>query len=176
MANTYSNTIKNGQYTKKVSDSEYQIYHFTTDTNQVTLDEDLSSITTGGSKIPAGTTLQNALQAIKEKADSGGNAATTLDLHISNKNNPHGVTKAQVELGEVVNKGMDSKPTANSTNYVQSGGVYSAIDAAKALTAAAQAKADSAYDLANGRRPHLSLQALKISFQGNGLTVAQPAL
>lgn len=166
MANTYSTTIKKGQYTKKVSNSEYQIYHFTTDTNQVTLDEPLSSITTGASNIPAGTTLQNALQAIKEKADSGGNAATTLDSHISNKNNPHGVTKAQVELGEVVNKGMDSKPVSGSTNYVQSGGVYSAIADAKALTATAQKKADSAYDLANGRSTALVFTSVENLISG----------
>ena len=169
MENTYSPTIKKGQYTKKVSDNEYQIYHFTTDTNQVTLDEPLSSITTGGSNIPAGTTLQNALQAIKEKADSGGNAATTLDLHISNKNNPHGVTKAQVGLGEVVNKGMDSEPVSGSTNYVTSGGVYDAVGEAIASAANAQTVANNALGIAQGRSSAWVFNGISQLIDGTGV-------
>lgn len=140
MANTYSTTIKKGQYTKKVSDSEYQVYHFTTDTNLVMLDEDLSSSTTGGSHIPAGTTLQKALQAIKEEADSGGNAAIILDSHISNKNNPHGVTATQLGLEKVENRPMDQSPSAASPNYITSGAVY-----------LVQQLAQSAKDRAEGR-------------------------
>lgn len=50
-----------------------------------------------------------------------------LDAHVSNTNNPHGVTKTQVGLGDVVNKGMDDAPTSGSDKYVKSGGVYDAI-------------------------------------------------
>lgn len=50
-----------------------------------------------------------------------------LDTHKANYDNPHHVTKAQVSLGDVVNAPMDNAPTENSTNYVTSGGVYSAL-------------------------------------------------
>lgn len=143
MANTpnkYSTTIKKGQYAKKVSDSEYQVYHFTTDTNQVTLDEGLSSILTVGPDIPAGTTLQQALQIIKENADSGGNAATTLDSHIRDQNNPHNVTAKQLNLEKVENRPMDQSPSAASPNYITSGAVY-----------LVQTLAQSAKDRAEGR-------------------------
>lgn len=56
-----------------------------------------------------------------------GTLVTSYSNHIADTNNPHGVTKAQVGLGSVVNQGMDSTPTQNSDNYVKSGGVYAAI-------------------------------------------------
>ena len=40
------------------------------------------------------------------------------------------LTKADVDLGNVVNAGQDSTPTANSANYVTSGGVKNYVDAA----------------------------------------------
>ena len=40
------------------------------------------------------------------------------------------LTKADVGLGNVVNAGQDSTPTANSTNYVTSGGVKNYVDTA----------------------------------------------
>lgn len=53
--------------------------------------------------------------------------ASDLATHEADTANPHSVTKAQVGLGSVVNAGMDNAPTANSDNYVKSGGVYAAI-------------------------------------------------
>lgn len=50
-----------------------------------------------------------------------------LDAHIANENNPHKVTKAQVGLDKVENKELDTEVTEGSSNYVQSGAVYSAI-------------------------------------------------
>lgn len=50
-----------------------------------------------------------------------------LDAHIANKNNPHEVTKTQIGLGKVENKELDTEVTEGSSNYVQSGAVYSAI-------------------------------------------------
>lgn len=50
-----------------------------------------------------------------------------LDAHIANKNNPHEVTKAQIGLEKVENKELDTEVTEGSSNYVQSGAVYSAI-------------------------------------------------
>lgn len=54
--------------------------------------------------------------------------ATDLTAHTSDKSNPHAVTKSQVGLGNVQNKSMDSTPTADSTNYVTSGGVKAYVD------------------------------------------------
>lgn len=53
--------------------------------------------------------------------------ATDLTSHTSNTSNPHSVSKSQVGLGNVVNKGMDTTPTSGSENYVNSGGVYTAL-------------------------------------------------
>lgn len=46
------------------------------------------------------------------------------------------VTKSDVGLGNVVNAGQDSTPTANSSNYVTSGGVKSYVDTATSLLGA----------------------------------------
>ena len=52
---------------------------------------------------------------------------TDINAHIASKSNPHEVTKSQVGLGSVVNKGMDDAPTADSENYVKSAGVAEAL-------------------------------------------------
>ena len=49
-----------------------------------------------------------------------------LNTHRSDSN-PHKITKAKIGLGEVINAPMDTEPTADSTNYVTSGGVASTI-------------------------------------------------
>lgn len=51
-----------------------------------------------------------------------------LLAHEADHANPHQVTKAQVGLGDVVDKGMDDAPTDSSDNYVKSGGVKTALD------------------------------------------------
>ena len=53
---------------------------------------------------------------------------TNLDTHTARADNPHSVTKSQVGLGNVQNYGMDSSPTDGSSNYVTSGGAYTAIN------------------------------------------------
>ena len=53
---------------------------------------------------------------------------TKINNHIDNTNNPHNVTKAQVGLENVENKALDNKVTENSTNYIQSGAVFDAIN------------------------------------------------
>lgn len=53
---------------------------------------------------------------------------TSISNHLSSKNNPHGVTKAQVGLGSVENKACDTSVTKDSANYVTSGAVYSYVD------------------------------------------------
>lgn len=60
---------------------------------------------------------------------NGWDALTTkINNHIDNTNNPHNVTKAQIELENVENKALDNKVTENSTNYIQSGAVFDAIN------------------------------------------------
>ena len=39
--------------------------------------------------------------------------------HINNTSNPHSVTKTQVSLGNVVNRGIDTTSSKTSTNYIQ---------------------------------------------------------
>lgn len=83
------------------------------------------------------TTLQRAKNYAEEYADgavAGVNAlneerlqrieALDYSSHIDRKDNPHKVTKEQVGLENVENKGMDDSPTQNSDKYVKSGGVY----------------------------------------------------
>ena len=53
---------------------------------------------------------------------------TSISNHLSNKSNPHEVTKAQVGLGSVENKACDTSVTSGSANYVTSGAVYSYVD------------------------------------------------
>lgn len=57
-----------------------------------------------------------------------GTLTTKINNHIDNINNPHKVTKAQIELDKVENKALDNKVTENSTNYIQSGAVFDAIN------------------------------------------------
>lgn len=91
-----------------------------------------------------------------------------LDAHTSNTNNPHSVTKAQVGLGDVVNKGMDDAPTANSDKYVKSGGVYDAI----------QEVAGDTQDAIDGLVEDLEdgtvvvLESTKATKDGNGDTIS----
>ena len=51
----------------------------------------------------------------------------TIYAHTMDENNPHNVTKEQLQLEHVVNRTMDSEPESGSMNYVESGGVYNAI-------------------------------------------------
>lgn len=61
---------------------------------------------------------------VKEHTSLSG---TSISNHLSNKSNPHGVTKAQLGLGIVENKACDTSVTSGSTNYVTSGAVYSHV-------------------------------------------------
>lgn len=56
-----------------------------------------------------------------------------IDNHIKAKNNPHKISKADINLSEVENLPLDSEVTAGSGNYVSSGAVFTAINAAKSL-------------------------------------------
>lgn len=48
----------------------------------------------------------------------------TYDEHVSNKNNPHQVTKSQVGLGNVVDTGDSATPTEYGTEKFTTGGAY----------------------------------------------------
>lgn len=61
---------------------------------------------------------------VKEHASLSG---TSISNHLSNKSNPHGVTKAQLGLGSVENKPCDTSVTSGSDNYVTSGAVYAHV-------------------------------------------------
>lgn len=114
------------------------------------------SVSADGVKVD-GTTLKNAAAAAKTAADAAQTAAddaqTAIDAHIANKTNPHGVTKAQVGLGNVENKnvaqilasaaltGTPTAPTAaagtNSTQVATTAFVKGAVDALGNAVAAA---------------------------------------
>ena len=51
-------------------------------------------------------------------------AISSLISHIGNKKNPHGVTKAQVGLGNVVNTGDSATPENGGTTKFTTGGAY----------------------------------------------------
>ena len=51
-------------------------------------------------------------------------AISSLISHLGNKSNPHGVTKAQVGLGNVVNTGDSATPTNGGTTKFTTGGAY----------------------------------------------------
>lgn len=51
-------------------------------------------------------------------------AVSSLISHINNTNNPHSVTKAQVQLSNVVNTGDSATPVENGTTKFTTGGAY----------------------------------------------------
>ena len=51
-------------------------------------------------------------------------AISSLISHLTNKSNPHEVTKAQVGLGNVVNTGDSATPTSGGTTKFTTGGAY----------------------------------------------------
>lgn len=148
---TIEKNIKKGQYLKKTDTDSYVHYHFDTDDSVVYLSEKIDGADGNGVAYAKDATLHDTLCALYTLASKGGQASTDLatltqkvNAHITNKNNPHGVTKQQVGLGSVVNATMDNTPTENSDNYVKSGGVYTAIKNASN-------KADQAISIANGQ-------------------------
>ena len=73
-------------------------------------------------------TLNNSSFTAAEIAalESGINATKVgnYDSHLTNTNNPHGVTKSQVGLGNVVNTGDSATPAQNGTDKFTTGGAY----------------------------------------------------
>lgn len=110
--------------------------------NGFTLMHDSEEITKQGYKVGLGLGLSynatdNTIEVVQDLRDDVaqtkdilGEVGGKLDTHTNDKNNPHGVTKEQVGLGLVENKGIDATPTANSNNYVSSSGVKNYVDTA----------------------------------------------
>ena len=110
--------------------------------NGFTLMHDSEEITAQGYKVGLGLGLSynatdNKIEVVQDLRDDVaqtkyilGEVGGKLDAHTNDTNNPHGVTKEQVGLGLVENKGIDATPTANSNNYVSSSGVKNYVDTA----------------------------------------------
>ena len=110
--------------------------------NGFTLMHNSEEITAQGHKVGLGLGLSykstdNTIEVVKDLRDDVaqtkdilGEVGGKLDAHTNDTNNPHGVTKEQVGLGLVENKGIDATPTANSNNYVSSSGVKNYVDTA----------------------------------------------
>ena len=110
--------------------------------NGFTLMHDSEEITKQGYKVGLGLGLSynstdNTIEVVQDLRDDVaqtkdilGEVYGKLDTHTKDTNNPHQVTKEQVGLGLVENKGIDATPTANSNNYVSSSGVKNYVDTA----------------------------------------------
>lgn len=73
----------------------------------------------------ADTTLQGNINNeadIRRNADIANN--TKIDNHIGDTHNPHGVSKSQVGLGNVVNTGDSATPTVGGEEKFTTGGAY----------------------------------------------------
>ncbi|MGI3093901.1 tail fiber protein [Vibrio diabolicus] len=98
-----------------------------------------------------GGAASEALDTIKELGDAllnQGDAVTVITNNIAehkaNKSNPHGVTKAQVGLGNVPNYGFTSSVSdASNTKFASAGAVKKAYDLA--LTKITKAQGDNYY-------------------------------
>lgn len=80
----------------------------------------------------ANTALQTH-QTITTGSANGTIAVGGTDVHVKGLGSlayKNSLTKSDVGLGNVVNAGQDSTPTANSSNYITSGGVKNYVDAA----------------------------------------------
>ena len=53
---------------------------------------------------------------------------SSYDSHLSNKDNPHSVTKSQVGLGSVVNTGDSATPVSGGTTKFTTGGAYTELN------------------------------------------------
>lgn len=99
-------------------------------TNKTYVDTGLSGKLDGSQLVTSwqSTVSDSNIPSEKLTKDSIDAVQTNLTNHTSRTDNPHSVTKSQVELGNVQNYGMDSSPTNGSSNYVTSGGTYTAIN------------------------------------------------
>ena len=91
---------------------------------------------------------------------------SSYDSHLSNKDNPHSVTKSQVGLGSVVNTGDSATPVSGGTTKFTTGGAYTELN--KVATAISTAETN-AKNLAN------ATGTLAVANGGTGQTTANAA-
>ena len=91
---------------------------------------------------------------------------SSYDSHVTNKNNPHSVTKSQVGLGSVVNTGDSATPVSGGTTKFTTGGAYTELN--KVATAISTAETN-AKNLAN------ATGTLAVANGGTGATTAKGA-
>lgn len=80
------------------------------------------SIANGKTGFTTGDLVYDYIQALrggytgtlKGLSDATGTVSTNLNTHVNSKNNPHGVTKAQVGLGNVDNTSDENKPVSTA--------------------------------------------------------------
>lgn len=72
--------------------------------------------------------LENEITRATNKENELSDRSDNFDSHIEDNGNPHNVTKSQIGLDNVENLPMDDTPTLNSENYVESGGVFNALE------------------------------------------------
>lgn len=131
---TQLNAVNSGITSGKVSTYDgYQAKidaKYTKPTGGIPKDDLASDVQTSLGK--ANTALQTH-QTITTGSANGTIAVGGTDVHVKGLGSlayKNSLTKSDVGLGNVVNAGQDSTPTANSANYVTSGGVKNYVDAA----------------------------------------------
>lgn len=131
---TQLNAVNSGITSGKVSIYDgYQAKidaKYTKPTDGIPKDDLASDVQTSLGK--ANTALQTH-QTITTGSANGTIAVGGTDVHVKGLGSlayKNSLTKSDVGLGNVVNAGQDSTPTANSANYVTSGGVKNYVDAA----------------------------------------------
>lgn len=79
--------------------------------------------------------LDNEVEGLNSKIENLNTGVTGVkgEAETDYRTGQVNITKANIGLGKVENRGVDTTPTANSTNYVESGGVYTAINEVTAI-------------------------------------------
>ena len=134
LTTTQLNAVNSGITSGKVSTYDgYQAKidaKYTKPTGGIPKTDLASSVQTSLGK--ADTALQTH-QTITTGSANGTISVGGTDVHVKGLGSlayKNSLTKSDVGLGNVVNAGQDSTPTANSANYVTSGGVKNYVDAA----------------------------------------------
>ena len=95
--------------------------------------------------------------AIADAKQAGTTAQANLDAHISNKENPHEVTKSQVGLGNVNNTSDANKPISTATQTALNGKLdkTAVVDVTLEATKGQAAYAKSVYDAIQAAKPDI---------------------
>ena len=95
--------------------------------------------------------------AIADAKQAGTTAQANLDAHISNKENPHEVTKSQVGLGNVNNTSDANKPISTATQTALNGKLdkTAVVDVTVEATKGQAADAKSVYEAIQAAKPDI---------------------